>query len=253
MASSLQVTVQNAVQASSDLTAIFGICLGSGVTPTAANWQDCLQLVYTDYQQQYSTPTIQNFTAGIYTAWAVGQPTTATAPNRLSAALLVNGLRSVQNGSSPAFAAADIVSVISTFYAIINIIIDTAGILAKYNNNSASSIFLGAWDNTFIAMNDNDPNSQGEGTAELQTNGLSASQTIEWKATNKTGTAVIDLTGFVAGSTQLYTLVYLPVSINDTQYYTQVLPNPVLNSDSYYFQFTIDSGTTTYYWDPFLK
>jgi hypothetical protein len=250
MSSSLQVTVQNAVNASSDLTAIFGICLGSGVTPTSSNWQECLQLVYTYYQKLYSTPTILNFTAGIYTAWAVEQPTAAAAPNRLSSTLMITGLQSVQNNGSPAFSAADIQGVIPTFYAIINITIDTAGILAANNNNLGTSIFL----NGYITMTDNEPTSSGEGTNELQTNGLSASQIIEWTAVNATGTAVIDLIGFVAGDPQqLYTLVYPPVEINDTQYYTQVLPNPVLSKDSYHFQFTINGGSTIYCWDPFLR
>jgi hypothetical protein len=252
MSTSLQTTIQHAIQANANLAGVMSACKSiNNVSPTGnqQEWQTCLQEVYEAYTAAYSAPTPKDFTAAIYTTWAVGQPTIANLPNRLSSAIMINGLQSIQVNNTQVYSQQIINATIPQFYAIINIVIDTALILQQQNNNSNS---LNSYAGNYITMNDNEPTSQGEGGDELVTSGLIASQTIEWTATNKSGNAIINFTQFVAGSSNLYTMIYQPVKINDTQFYTQVLPQPNLQEDSYRFEFTLNGGSTTYTWDPWL-
>ena len=252
MSSSLQTTIQHAIASNANLEGIMSACKSiNGVSPTVDQqmWQECLQDVYTAYTNVYGAVTCEVFAAAIYNTWGVVQPTIANMPSRLTSATMSAGLQSIQVNSSQVYSNQTISSTIALYYAVINIVIDTELMLQQQNNNIGG---LNWFAGNYITMNDNDPYSTGEGGDELVTGGLRATQTIEWYVVNKSGNAAINLTQFDAGDPDLYAMIYQPVKINNTSYYTQVLPSPNLSQHSYRFEFTINGGSTVYTWDPFL-
>lgn len=252
MASSLETTIKNAIAAHDSLTAIMHACqTDNGITNAAKpEWLSCLQDVYVAYIASYATPSAEAFAAAIYTVWGVGQPTATKVAGRLSSVDLTDALEYIKDaGNNQVYASATVPATVAKFFAEISVVIDSASILAHENNNSGGMINIGQ----YVHLTDNEPTSTGEGGNELVTKGLRASQTIHWAASNQSGNAIINLTQFVAGANSLYQMIYVPVKINNLEYYTQVLPVPILEQSSYRFYFTLNGGTTTFWWDPWLN
>ena len=251
MATSLETTIKNAIAANDNLTEIMQACqTDNGITNAdKAKWLECLQDVYTAYIGSYSAPSATVFAAAIYNTWGVGKPSASAIAGRLTIGDLTDALTSIQDNGNQVYDNSTADKTVIMFFAEISVVINSEGILENEDNNSGQMINVGA----YISLTDNQPKSSGEGGDELVTGGLRASQTIHWTATNQSGNAVINLIEFFAPNSAIYQMIYTPVKINDTEYYTQVLPVPVLEQDSYRFHFSLNGGSTIFWWDPWLN
>ena len=205
-------------------------------------------------------PSVDEFALAVYEYWTDPQNVTNWA-DRLTSAQLTQALTGLKqpdsNGNAsdnPAFpTSSDVTSAVNAHYLDIKIVVDAAAILERFNNYQNVREYVG----NYIVMSDNHKeSSSGEGTDELNSEGLQPNMTITWSAFSASGGHAIELTAFLPNSqVNFERLAPMPANLGGSgiQWITKANPKlPPQIESTYHFNLTIDNGDATYWFDPFI-
>ena len=200
-------------------------------------WLHCLNEVNQGQNYQY---TAMDFAKAIPQVW--------TAP-QMDRDILIRGLSGILNSNgTPAFSTPAVYQAVNTQYPItVSITVDTTAMMAAHSNTAGGSY----GNNSYIVATDdnNDPN---QGSAEIKVY-CNVDNQIRWTAKSKNGTDTVNLTAFVIGHDPGTINVFgtvNPVKQPDGSFEGTVKE---IGTEVYHYNFTINGGSTTYWWDPYIQ
>jgi hypothetical protein len=199
-------------------------------------------------------------TVGAAPTAAISNATVATSIPRASYSDMQAALTGIQTSRGTlAYTSAEVETAAKINYYAITISVDVDGLLAACPNSAGQNYGLNQT-NPFVTMTDNHPQQGlGEGTNELQSEGLIPNMTVHWTATDtSTGDHSIQLLNFQSDPGQLAIweeLASIPASVpaHPNQKVCRVLATlPANKRAQYSFYFSVDGGPATYLFDPFM-
>lgn len=235
-----------------DLQDVFRICLQKNKELPARydDWAACIQRTYELTGAQAS---LGETASAIYAVWTDPELVPAI-DHRVTRDQLVHVLTGLEREGRPAFDPDAVTRVVDAHYLEITITVDVAAILSENDNHGAGQP---VWVPQHVTMRDNHPEtSVGEGTVELNSEGLVPTMTVRWRAVAKGSGHTVDLTAFVPrDQAHFEEFAPMPERVPGTrdQWLTRARGTlPAHEVATYHFTFTVDGGTTTYAFDPFI-
>ena len=200
-----------------------------------AGWVHCLNEVNEGQSYQY---TAQDFATAIPEVWS--------APSLMNRDTMTKGLKGIKNSTGgAAFAIAAVYQAVNSQFPItVTVEVDTDGLLAAHGNNLGDTFNANNW--LTITDDNNDP-SQGSFEMTIYCN---VGNTIRWVAAAHNGTDTVELTAFIDGGGTDVFGGHPPTHQTDGSFQGTTSGS---GHETYHYNFTVNGGNTTYWWDPFIQ